>query len=307
MEEYNYDMSTRKQTKEEIQKRLDDMGMEIEIIGDYKNTRTKCLCRCRNDGHEWNVKLTNTLYQGKGCPKCSRNAKITNQTIDKRLIGKNIVRLEDVSKSSTNIRWQCEIDKYIWKSCPNNIVNNNRGCPMCSKKARITNEIIDSKLIGRNIQRLSNIKSMSDIMKWKCTVDGNIWETCAANVIHRMSGCPKCKRSKREIYIANWLTKNGVNYNEQYKHPNCKNRHMLPFDFYLPLYHTLIEYQGDIHYKVVEHMGGKNGLKQRQKHDLIKMVWAINNGYRYLHLDYTMDDKTINFLLSEAISLPIVA
>ncbi len=43
---------------------------EIEIIGDYQNTGTKVLAKCKRCGYDWNV-LPQSLLRGSGCPKCS--------------------------------------------------------------------------------------------------------------------------------------------------------------------------------------------------------------------------------------------
>ncbi len=54
-------------TKEELQKEIDDLGLDISII-DYKSY-SELRCRCNKCGHEWNNKGVN-LTQGHACPMC---------------------------------------------------------------------------------------------------------------------------------------------------------------------------------------------------------------------------------------------
>ena len=46
----------------------------IEILGEYVNNATKIKCKCKIDGHEWEVK-PNDLLNNHGCPKCVGNIK----------------------------------------------------------------------------------------------------------------------------------------------------------------------------------------------------------------------------------------
>jgi len=47
-----------------------DINQNIEILGVYKNNKTKILCKCKIDNHEWQALPTN-LLKNHGCPKCS--------------------------------------------------------------------------------------------------------------------------------------------------------------------------------------------------------------------------------------------
>jgi hypothetical protein len=61
-----------------------------------------------------------------------------------------------------------------------------------------------------------------------------------------------------ELKIQKWLDKNNINYNEQYRFDECKNKNTLPFDFAIIKSNTyiLLEAQGIQHYEPIEHFGG---------------------------------------------------
>jgi hypothetical protein len=63
-------------------------------------------------------------------------------------------------------------------------------------------------------------------------------------------GCPKCKSSRGEIKIENWLVNNQINFVTQKRFSDCKNKKPLPFDFYLPEHNTCIEFDGIQHFKI---------------------------------------------------------
>jgi len=67
---------------------------------------------------------------------------------------------------------------------------------------------------------------------------------------------------------------------------------LLSYDFYLPKYNLLIEYQGEYHDKVI--LNHKGELKQlaearlikQQEHDRRKKEYALSNGYNFLEIWY---------------------
>ena len=55
---------------EDFVKQVMSLNKNIEIIGHYKNNKTKIKCSCKIDGYEWDA-LPNHLLNGSGCPVCS--------------------------------------------------------------------------------------------------------------------------------------------------------------------------------------------------------------------------------------------
>ena len=179
-----------------IRKKLKDKN--IEIVGDFihllKDTELKCnKIEC---GNVWIGKPKNYLYKN-SCPRCSGKQRHTNEIIDEYLKNSNIIRLEDVKNNSTPIKWKCLIDGYEWFCRTGCLVKNGFNCPKCNKKMRITNEEIDERLKGTNIQRLSDYKNNNkEKMLWKCLIDGYEW-LATWGMIDRRKGCPKCNKKIR--------------------------------------------------------------------------------------------------------------
>lgn len=96
-------------------------------------------------------------------------------------------------------------------------------------------------------------------------------------------GCPKCKSSRGEVKIENFLIRNKIKYKSQFK-VNEKTRHR--FDFYLPERNLLIEYDGEQHFKSIDFWGGDENLKKIQKNDKLKNKMAEDNNFKLLRIDY---------------------
>ena len=98
-------------------------------------------------------------------------------------------------------------------------------------------------------------------------------------------GCPSCNLSKGETIIENYLKNQGLKYVVQKTFQDCKDKRLLPFDFYLPDFNILIEYQGDQHYQPVKIFGGDEAFIKIKKHDKIKKNYCIDQGIKFIELN----------------------
>ena len=101
-----------------------------------------------------------------------------------------------------------------------------------------------------------------------------------------MRGCQKCKESKGEGIIRNFLEKNCIKYEPQKKFAKCKDINLLPFDFYLTTDNICIEFDGKQHFDSIERYGGNVGLKYIQTHDKIKNEFCKNNNIKLIRISY---------------------
>lgn len=59
-------------TTEQFKEELRAINQTVEILGEYKNNKTKILARCITCGYEWEV-VPASLLNGHSCPICARN------------------------------------------------------------------------------------------------------------------------------------------------------------------------------------------------------------------------------------------
>lgn len=69
-------------------------------------------------------------------------------------------------------------------------------------------------------------------------------------------------------------------------------------------YNVLIEYQGEQHFKPIEHFGGEEQFKVQQEHDNLKREYAYNNGIHLIEIPYTINtQKDIKTFLQEELTM----
>ena len=267
---------------------------EYIVLGEYTNDYTKIKVKHIVCGHEWEVTPTNIL-RGHGCPMCGKNIKKEHETFEKQLLkihkGK-IELLEQYKNARTPMKVKCLVDEYIWECTPSDLIRG-RGCPRCAGNERYTTETYKKKIFDLYMNEYvvldEYINSKTKILV-KHTVCNHKWSVTPSSLIAGY-GCPKCQESKGEKRIALWLRKNNINYNEQFKFVDCSYKKQLPFDFYLPILNTCIEYDGEGHYKPFRYNKDKRKNQERleitQFRDRIKNDYCKQNNIKLIRIPYT--------------------
>lgn len=88
--------------------------------------------------------------------------------------------------------------------------------------------------------------------------------------------------SKGEIYIADWLNEQGIDFFKEYVFPDCKYKNVLRFDFYIPSYNTAIEFDGEGHYMPIC-FGGISLEQAEDNFELYRLRDEIKNNYCQEH------------------------
>lgn len=97
--------------------------------------------------------------------------------------------------------------------------------------------------------------------------------------LNAKSGCGRCSESKGEKGIAEFLEAIEIEFELHKSFPDCKFKRRLPFDFYLPDYDALIEFDGQQHFERDYSWFKDPALSQKnfemiQLRDEIKTEWA---------------------------------
>ena len=133
---------------------------------------------------------------------------------------------------------------------------------------------------------------------WECLCDcGNITYVPLGQLTrHHTLSCGCRHQSKWEMFIRDFLIFLNVEFISQKRFTDCLNEKgsdMLPFDFYLPLYDTCIEYDGEHHFHPVRGWGGEAKFKITQQNDLIKSNYCKAKNITLLRLPYTYTEEDI--------------
>lgn len=290
-------------THEEYVKRVAKINSNIDVVGIYVDSKTKILHKCRIDGYEWYARPNNILM-GNSCPMCYGHIKKTHaEYID--LVAEINPNIEVIGKYidyDTRILHKCKIDGYEWFATPNRILHGT-GCPKCAKKIRTHNDYInDVSIINPNIEILEKYQKWDTPILHRCKKCGYEWYA-KPNKILNGTGCPVCKESHGERSVSKWLNAHNISYLRQKTFNNCKDKRVLPFDFYLPAYDICIEYQGIQHYEPIEYFGGQKTFESQMLRDSIKREYCQNNNILLFEIPYYSDLDEELIKLYELINL----
>ena len=94
-------------------------------------------------------------------------------------------------------------------------------------------------------------------------------------------------------------------------HLKNADKNALPFDFYISEYNTLIEYQGEQHYKAIRRGNmsqdeALQNLKLIQKHDNIKRNYCTMNNINYIEIPYWENEDIENYIFDEFVRIGII-
>ena len=166
------------------------------------------------------------------------------------------------------------------------------GCPECGGTKKLSNkEFIEKavKIHGNryDYSKLNYINGRSKI-EIICPLHGSFFQRAKSHLYG--SGCPKCHKSHGEKNIELFFKENKIEYEIQKKFKNCKDKRLLPYDFYLPNYNLLIEFHGLQHkiWSKYFHPNYHDWLLLKH-HDWLKRKYACTNKIDLLVCWYNED------------------
>lgn len=256
---------SRRKTHNEYVTEVAIINPNIEVIGQYVNSKTNIEHKCKIDGHIWFTVPGNVL-QGQGCPECKRRVlselhqKTHEQYIEEiKITHPNIEVLEQYIDAKTKILHRCKIDGYEWKTSPDNIIQG-RGCPVCSGKAVLMGYndlltthpyLIDEWDYDNNGELLPTMVSHGSekIINWICK-NGHKY-SCSIYDKSTGTGCPECNKankvSEKELIVYYYIRKYFEDAISSYK-----NNDIYELDVYVPSLKFAIEYDGAYYHQDCE-------------------------------------------------------
>ena len=267
-----------------IYKNLDLSGQiinELTVIKKINDTTHLCQCSCGNEIEVSTRKLQLNIQ--KSCGKCEKfigeiinNWKILERTQEKR--GKYYL-----------YKAECQHCGYI-KSKTISEIKQNKGkfCDKCRVKD------LTGKVFGRltvlGLNRIENRKSYWDCL---CSCGTKITVNGSNLVSHTTKSCGCLTASSGESLLSELLTKLQIEFVPQKTFETCRfknSNNLARFDFYLPEYNILIEYDGQQHYF---QRNGWEDLACVQERDKYKNQWAKDNNIQLIRIPY-FEYKNLN-------------
>jgi len=297
-----------KMTHEEYLFRLDEIQSTVVPIENYNGMHCKIKHTDINCKHIWEVAPTHVL-EGKGCPTCKRlNASEKRMKTNEQFLNafyknpnsKDVTILSPYNGIHNKIKCECKICGYVWNPTADALLKF-CGCPKCNKQIKKDTEqfVMDLNKITHDINIIGEYVSCKEKITCQCKICNHIWNPVAGSLLAGR-GCPKCNTSIGEKTIRLFLEKNQLNYESQKTYVELKgiNGKVLSYDFHLPTYNLLIEFQGEQHEHPVKHFGGEEKFKIQQEHDRRKQNYAKEHNINLLEIWY-YDINNVESILTE--------
>lgn len=141
---------------------------------------------------------------------------------------------------------------------------------------------------------------------WHCRCACGNYIDVPANNLRRghNSSCGCNKSSIREKMIIRVLNFYNISYEKEKSFNDCRNREgntKLFFDFYLPGFNTVIEYDGKLHYETSKCFGGEEKLQKIIMNDQIKNDYCDSHGIKMIRIPYTKTNQEIKQIIKQII------
>lgn len=263
---------------------------------------------CAHCGTYYLSTINRVLYGSKrcGCPKCARNYKknrkdrVSYKSVYEKCLEKRIdipyKPLFSIGRHSKSY-YICQKHGLYLQENGSHLCGN--GCPDCynenknNPSNKLSNSEFFKKALNLGFKPCFNYINYDHNTTFECLECHCKFNSTLHNILAGGS-CPNCspKVSHGEMLIRCYLNKHNISYISEKRFDNCVDKRPLPFDFYLPDYNTLIEYQGKQHFEHINYFyGTRNSLKDRKHKDYLKSKYAKENGYKLLRPTYKTDTQ----------------
>jgi len=231
--------------------------------------------------------------------------------------------------------WQCKDNpKHVWQA---SIANRNKenGCPYCSHRLPSDeyNLLFYNPELCKEWNYNKNMKSPKEYCPsgsqkvwWLCKECSHEWYVSINSRVSNNTGCPECNKPKGEKRCKEVFINKGLIEILQEEFDNLSNKYnnkyfipqktfedlvglgggLLSYDFYIPQYNLLIEYQGEYHdqiilkYKDEPIKLAEDRLEKQKEHDRRKKKYAENHKIKLLEVWY-WDFENIEEILNKTI------
>ena len=277
----------------------------------YIGSKQKMHFYCEKDNFHIYCIASNLLNGFYRCKACEQ--KFYEDRLKQHIINNNlpIIIKGNYEGSDKPIKCICKICGEEYFTLPNRILESNAICRKCAyvnsglnSRVKIDEFLERLKNNNPDITYLSGYEGMSSYVLVKCNKCGYVWRTLASLVANTDKGCPKCNFSKGEKRISNFLEINNIKYVPQKTFDNLRATNKLRYDFYIPQYNYLIEYQGIQHEKIIDFSGrgfeyAKIQFENGVRNDNKKRKFASDNKIKLIEIWYYDFDNIEKILSNE--------
>lgn len=285
---------------------------DLELLDKvYVNCKTKLsfVCNKHKENGVQQKTFDDIVNSKQGCRYCGIEKRGKKYQIDTDIIIKRCCELSlnyvdrFVKNKETWIKFTCDkhLDKGIQEISWFHLKNCAKGCAYCTGRYKTTEDFIaEMAMINPDVEIVGEYAGSEEPVDCRCKLCGHFWNPIGRS-LKSGQGCPHCTMSKGEIRVKKYLELNNIPYMSQKSFDDCFDENKLKFDFYLPNYNTIIEYDGEQHFKPVDFANkgiewATNLYNKNVTRDSIKNKYCEDNNINLIRIPYYEYDN-IEFLL----------
>lgn len=283
---------------------LDITSGELIVEGQYRDAATKVRLRHTKCGNILYIRPNDIISKGRMCRYCNGGVRKDYEdlvnVVDKKLGEqyKLITNADEYANSKSKISVLHRECNRVYKTTRNDIIQGHK-CNLCnSTDAKTPEKYLEefNNIAKGQYELLSSYTRGKDKITVKSNLCGHIFKVTAVKFLSG-TRCTKCRQSTGEKIIKDYLVRNNINFYSQYivYINTIQNR----FDFFLPDYNAMIEFDGIQHFEPVAFFGGLEELKNRQHRDKLKNDYCNTNNINLIRIDYTEIESITDILNKE--------
>lgn len=247
--------------------------------------------------------------QSKSCGKCQQFEMI-GQKFNHLLVlavDTEYKKLNNIKNQHTYYKVQCDCEAHtIFSVCGTDLRSGHTqscGCQRRLSASQIYNDL-SGQIFGYLQVIFPTTKRRGRHIVWhcKCLLCGGECDVSGDNIVNGHTKSCGCLRSVGEANIQSILIKNNIIFEKEKAFNdlvNPKTKRKLHYDFYLPDYNRIIEFDGTQHQKSTGGWNTEEHLLYLQQLDKIKNDYALNNHISLVRIPYKEKNNiTLELLLS---------
>lgn len=128
-----------RKTTQDIIKEVSEVSPDIEVLGKYKGSHEKILCRCKRHNTEWKIQIHTLLKGATNCEECQLEKArekfgLNKENVYKKLyeVNPNLEVIDDYVNVKEKMNLHCKLHDYYFDIAPSSFLyKNSLCCPMC--------------------------------------------------------------------------------------------------------------------------------------------------------------------------------
>lgn len=280
---------------------------EFSLVGEYVNASDKVDIRHLRCGTLLKISPTGFL-SGTRCRHCYESSWLSEEDVASQVFANTNGEYSyegGFKNSRSKMLVRHTLCKNTFSVTPDSFNRKGTRCPKCSIAERSSKRAKTLGEFSKEVAEFSggeyavvgdyvNVNTKTEFYHKTC---GTITSISPSNFINGYTKCSSCYSFRGEKAVSDVLDSLSIEYSREHTFEYLGRKR---YDFFIPSLNIAIEYDGEQHFKAVDHWGGEEALKRTQESDALKNDFCDFMGIDLLRIPYwefdNIDEIVTNFI-----------